>query len=147
WKDLTAADFRAQVVAVAKGLAASGVQPGDHIAFVCKTSYQWTLMDFALHYAGAIMVPVYETSSALQMHWILEDSGARGIITETPEHAERLAEVRSELKQLQLEWRLDEGALDALIAAGAEVADDEIERRRSLAKSADVATLIYTSGS
>ncbi|MGD9606601.1 MAG: long-chain fatty acid--CoA ligase [Leucobacter sp.] len=147
WKNVTAAEFRAQAVSVAKGLAAAGVQPGDRIAFMCKTSYQWTLVDFALHYAGAIMVPIYETSSALQMHWMLEDSGARGIIVETADHAARLGEVRSELPALELEWRLDEGAIDAFISGGAEVPDDEIERRRTLANAADTATLIYTSGS
>lgn len=147
WQDLTAAEFRGLVISVAKGFAASGVQPGDRIAFMCKTSFEWTLVDFALHYAGAIMVPVYETSSALQVHWILEDSGARGIITESADHASRIAEVRSELPALELHWRLDEGALDAFAAAGADVPDEEIERRRGLAKGADVATLIYTSGS
>ncbi|MBN9612020.1 MAG: AMP-binding protein, partial [Actinobacteria bacterium] len=95
WSDLNAREFRDLVVSVAKGLVASGVEPGDRIAFICKTSFEWTLVDFALHYAGAIMVPVYETSSALQVHWILEDSGARGVITETADHAGRVAEVRS----------------------------------------------------
>ncbi|MCB1274413.1 MAG: AMP-binding protein, partial [Leucobacter sp.] len=147
WKDVTAAEFRSRVIAVAKGLVADGVKPGDKIAFICRTSYEWTLVDFALHYAGAIMVPVYETSSALQIHWILEDSGARGIITETAEHASRLAEVRGDLPGVELDWRLDTGALDAFTAAGADVPDEEIERRRTAANSADVATLIYTSGS
>ncbi len=147
WEDVTAAQFRARVVALAKGFAAAGVQPGDRIAFMCKTSFQWTLVDFALHYAGAIMVPVYETSSSLQMHWILEDSGARGIITETAEHASRLTEIRDEAKSIEIEWRLDQGALDALVEAGAEVPDEEIDRRRGLAKASDTATLIYTSGS
>ena len=147
WSDLTAREFRDLVVSVAKGLVASGVEPGDRIAFICKTSFEWTLVDFALHYAGAIMVPVYETSSALQVHWILEDSGARGVITETADHASRLAEVRGELDKLELEWRIDEGALDAFAKAGADVPDEEIERRRNLANGADTATLIYTSGS
>ncbi|WP_416446495.1 AMP-dependent synthetase/ligase [Leucobacter sp. HNU] len=147
WRDITAAQFRDEVIRVAKGLVAGGVQPGDRIGFMCKTSYEWTLVDFALFYTGAIMVPVYETSSPLQMHWILEDSGARGIITETRDHAERLEEVRGDLSNLDLAWRLDEGALDALRAAGGEIPDEEIERRRSIAVGSDAATLIYTSGS
>lgn len=147
WNNLTAREFRQRVIELAKGFVAAGVQPGDRIAFMCKTSFEWTLVDFALHYAGALMVPVYETSSALQMHWILEDSGARGIITETADHAARLAEVREELPNIELSWRLDEGALQAFVTAGATVADDEIERRRNLANAADMATLIYTSGS
>lgn len=147
WNDMTAAEFRSKVVAVAKGFAAAGVQPGDHIGFVCKTSFEWSLIDFALFYAGAVMVPVYDTSSALQIQWILEDSGACGIITETPEHAAHFDEVRADLPGVTHEWHLNDGAIEALIAAGADVPDEEIERRRTIANADDIATLIYTSGS
>nr|WP_243752182.1 AMP-dependent synthetase/ligase [Leucobacter weissii] len=147
WRDVTAVEFRARVVEVAKGLVAAGVQPGDRIAFVCKTSFEWTLIDFALHYAGAVMVPVYETSSALQLHWVLEDSRVRGVITESGDHAARLDEIRDEVEGLEFAWRLDRGALAEFVAGGAEVPDAEIERRRSIAVATDVATLIYTSGS
>ncbi len=147
WNDVTARAFRDRVVAVAKGFAAAGVQPGDRIGFMCKTSYEWTLVDFALFYAGAVMVPIYETSSPLQIQWILEDSGARGIITETAELAGRLAEVRSDVQGIDFEWRLDEGALESLAQSGSEIADEEIERRRTIANGDDTATLIYTSGS
>lgn len=147
WRDLTAAQFRDRVVAIAKGFAAGGIQPGDRVGFMCQTSFEWTLIDFALFYAGAVMVPIYETSSALQIHWILEDSAARAIITQTADHAARLAEIRSEAAGLELEWRLDEGAIEQLIAAGAEITDEEIERRRNIANADDIATLIYTSGS
>jgi long-chain acyl-CoA synthetase len=147
WKDITATEFREQVIALAKGFAAEGVQPGDRIAFMCKTRYEWTLVDFALLYAGAVMVPVYETSSALQMHWILEDSGARGILTETETHAERFEEIRSDLATVEFAWRMDQGAIATLTAAGSLVTDEEIERRRNIAAGSDIATLIYTSGS
>lgn len=147
WRDISATEFRKQVIALAKGLAAAGIEPGDRVALICKTSYAWTLIDFAILYAGAIMVPVYETSSPLQIHWILEDSGARAILTETVEHAERFAEIQSDLPAMELTWRLDEGALDALSASGTEIADAEIERRRNIAVGSDMATLIYTSGS
>ena len=147
WNDLSAAEFRSRVVSIAKGLAASGVQPGDRIGFMCKTSFEWSLVDFALFYAGAVMVPIYETSSAMQVQWILEDSGARGIITETAEHAAHFDEIRSLVTGVEHVWRLDEGALASLTAAGIEVADEEIERRRTIANGDDIATLIYTSGS
>ena len=147
WSDITATEFRAQVIALAKGFVAAGVEPGDHIAFMCKTSYEWTLVDFALHYAGAVMVPVYETSSALQIHWILEDSGARGFMIETADQFSRFAEVQDQLGKVDLVWRLDEGAVSTLGAEGAGVDDAEIERRRNLASGDDIATLIYTSGS
>ena len=147
WRDVTAREFRDQVVSLAQGFAAAGVQPGDHIAFMCKTRYEWTLVDFALLYAGAVMVPIYETSSPVQMHWVLENSDARGIITETPEHASRLDEVRDGLPQLEFVWNLQSGALDELISSGVEVPAEEIERRRTIANGDDIATLIYTSGS
>ena len=147
WNDITATEFRDQVVALAKGLAASGINPGDRVAFMCKTSYEWSLVDFAILYAGAVMVPVYETSSALQIHWILEDSGANAFIVETSEQHERFAEVQDQLSNIGNVWRLDEGAIATLSAAGTEVEDAEIERRRNIAVGSDIATLIYTSGS
>lgn len=147
WRDVSTTEFHRDVVAVAKGLAAAGVQPGDRIAFIAQTSYEWTLVDFALWFAGAVMVPVYETSSAAQIAWIIEDSGAKGIITERPEHDEKLGEAAETIDAMQWRFALHEGALDALREQGADVADDEIERRRTLADGDDVATLIYTSGS
>jgi long-chain acyl-CoA synthetase len=147
WRDITASEFRAEVVALAKGLVAAGIEPGDRIAFMCKTSYEWSLVDFAIHYAGAVMVPIYETSSPLQIHWILEDSGARAIITATADLAERYEEISSEAPGVDLHLRFDEGALEALPKSGLAVDDAEIERRRNLAVGADMATLIYTSGS
>lgn len=147
WNDMTASEFRSQVVAVAKGFAAAGVQPGDRIGFMCKTSFEWSLIDFALFYAGAVMVPIYETSSAMQVQWILEDSGASGIITETQEHAAHFDEIRANVAGLSHEWRLNEGALATLQTSGADIADAEIERRRTIANADDIATLIYTSGS
>ncbi|KIP52400.1 AMP-dependent synthetase/ligase [Leucobacter komagatae] len=147
WSDISATEFRRQVVSLAKGFAAAGVQPGDRVAFMCKTSYEWTLVDFAILYAGAVMVPVYETSSALQIHWILEDSGANAFLIETQEQYERFAEIQDQLDGVNQVWRLDEGALATLSEQGSAVEDAEIERRRNIAVGADMATLIYTSGS
>jgi len=147
WTDVTAAEFRTRVISLAKGFAAAGVQPGDRIGFMCKTSYEWTLVDFALFYAGAVMVPIYETSAPSQVQWILQDSGARGVITESAELFARFDEVRTEVPAVNLEWRLDEGALASLTESGVEIEDEEIERRRSIANGEDIATVIYTSGS
>ncbi|MGO3146894.1 MAG: AMP-dependent synthetase/ligase [Leucobacter sp.] len=147
WSDVSASEFRRQVVALAKGFASAGVQPGDHIAFMCKTSYEWTLVDFALFYTGAVMVPVYDTSSAMQLHWILEDSGARALMVEDSAQFDRFTEIRDQVPGVDLVWRLDEGAIASLSDAGSDIDDSEIERRRSIAQGADIATLIYTSGS
>ena len=147
WRDKTTSEFEQEVVALAKGFVAAGVRVGDKVGFLAKTTYEWTLVDFALHYAGIIMVPVYETSSADQIHWILSDSGAVALIVENAEHHERFSAVRDDLPLIGSYWRMDEGALDELVSQGAEVEDAEIERRRSLARGDDVATIIYTSGS
>ncbi|MCE0507474.1 MULTISPECIES: AMP-dependent synthetase/ligase [Microbacterium] len=147
WRDISAADFQTAVVALAKGFAAAGIQPGEKVGFLARTTYEWTLIDFALFYAGAVMVPIYETSSPSQIQWILEDSGAIALIVESPEHFARFDEVRGDLPLIREVWQLHLGAIDTLTAQGASVTDGEIERRRSLAVGSDIATLIYTSGS
>lgn len=147
WRDITAADFQKQVVALAKGFVAGGIEPGDKVGFIARTTYEWTLVDFALFYAGAVMVPIYETSSSAQITWNLTDSGAIAVITELPDHSARVAEARPELPLIRSAWEMHSGDLDKLIAEGASVSDDEIERRRNIANGADIATLIYTSGS
>ena len=147
WRDVTAAEFERQVVALAKGFVGAGIQPGDKVAFIAKTTYDWSLVDFALFFAGAVMVPVYETSSASQIQWILEDSGAIAIIAGEAAHAERIAEIRDQVPLIKNEWTMDAGDLDTLVSGGSDVTDEEIERRRNLAVGADIATLIYTSGS
>nr|WP_165137939.1 AMP-dependent synthetase/ligase [Microbacterium amylolyticum] len=147
WRDKTAREFEAEVIALAKGFVAAGVHPGDKVGFLARTTYEWTLVDFALFYAGAIMVPVYETSSPSQVQWILSDSGATALMVETAEHDARFSEVRNELPLIDAYWRMDQGALDTLVAQGAEIDDEEIQRRRKLARADDIATIIYTSGS
>ena len=147
WRDVTSREFHAEVVAVAKGLVAGGIEPGDKIGFLAKTSYEWTLIDFAIWFAGATMVPIYETSAPAQIKWNLEDSGAVAAIFETSEHFARFDEVRADLPAVRSVWQLDLGAIDKFKAAGADVPDEEIERRRRIAVGSDLATLIYTSGS
>ncbi len=147
WSDLSAAEFRAQVVALAKGFVAAGVQPGDKIGFICKVRYEWTLIDFAVAYAGAVVVPVYETSSPSQIQYILDDSGAVALITDTAEQFARFDEVRSELPKVTKTWQLGLGDIDKLVEGGSGVSDDDLEKRRTAAVGKDLATLIYTSGS
>ncbi|PZQ87822.1 MAG: long-chain fatty acid--CoA ligase [Leifsonia xyli] len=147
WKDVSTAEFHRQVVALAKGLVAAGVQPGDKIGFICRTRYEWTLIDFATWFAGAVLVPIYETSAPAQIAYTLSDSGASAIIVETAEHFARFDEVAADLPQIAKSWQLHLGDLDKLVAGGTEVTDAEIEDRRNIAKGSDLATLIYTSGS
>ncbi len=147
WRDITAAEFQAQVIALAKGFAAAGVEPGDKVGFIARTTYDWTLVDFALFFAGAVMVPIYETSSPTQIAWNLTDSGAVACIVESSDHTARLDEVRADLPLVRSVWAMHNGDLDKLVAQGKDVTDEEIERRRNLAGGADIATLIYTSGS
>lgn len=146
WRDVTSAEFLAQVTALAKGLVAAGIEPGDKIGLMCKTRYEWTLIDFATWFAGAVLVPIYETSAPSQILWNLTDSGAVAMITETPELFQRFDEIRADVAGIRQSWQIDLGDLGKLAAAGTAVPDEEIERRRRLARGSDLATLIYTSG-
>jgi len=147
WRDVTAREFHRQVVALAKGFAAAGVQPGDKIGIMARTSYEWTLIDYAVWFAGAVLVPIYDTSAPAQIQWNLTDSGATSVIFESVEHFSRFDEIRSEVPAVTRVWTIGSGDLGKLVELGREVPDEEIERRRRLATGADLATLIYTSGS
>jgi long-chain acyl-CoA synthetase len=144
WADVTAAEFLAEVTRVAKGLVGSGIGEGDRVALLSRTRYEWTLLDYAIWFAGAVTVPVYETSSPDQVAWILSDSGATAVVVETAAHAEKVEE--ADAGRVDRVWILDNGALDDLAALGADVSDEELEARRASAKPESPATLIYTSG-
>jgi long-chain acyl-CoA synthetase len=146
WTDVTAAEFLHRVRATAKGLIALGIRPGDKIGFMCKTRYEWTVVDFATWFAGAVLVPIYETSSPSQVQWNLSDSGATAVILETADHFAKFDEVHPELPLIDKVWQVDLGDLDKIAAAGTGVDDDTLEAARSRARGSDIATLIYTSG-
>ena len=146
WVDVTNAEFAADVHAVAKGLMAAGIGLGERVAIMSKTRYEWTLTDFAVWTAGAVPVPIYETSSASQVSWIVSDAGCAAVVLETPTHAAILAQVRGDLPGLRDVWEIDAGGLDELRAAGTKITDEELEARRGQINRADLATIIYTSG-
>jgi len=146
WHDVTAAEFLAQVRALAKGLIAAGLTPGQAVAIMSHTSYEWTLVDFALWFAGAVPVPIYETSSASQMSWILSDSQAVGIFLETPEMAEKLAEIRSQSAFLREVWTFHDDSLARLVELGKNTSDELLEQHRTASGLDSLATIIYTSG-
>ncbi len=144
WQDVTTTAFCDQVTALAKGLIAAGIQAGDRVALMSRTRYEWTLADYALWSAGAVVVPVYETDSAEQVEWIISDSGARAAIAETDAHAEKIESLRDRLPGLGQLWRID--GLDELAATGSGVTDDQLRAQRAARRAGDLATIIYTSG-
>ncbi|WP_428986241.1 AMP-dependent synthetase/ligase, partial [Streptomyces pyxinae] len=146
WTDLTAAAFAADVLAVARGLVAEGLRPGDRLAIMARTTYEWTLLDFAAWAAGLVTVPIYPTSSAFQVRWILEDSGAVACAVEDPAQARLVSTERKQLPALLHLWAFDTGGIDTLRAAGLEVPDEVIAARRAGVRPASIATLVYTSG-
>ena len=146
WTPVTAEQFATSVRAVAAGLVASGVQAGDRVGLMSKTRYEWTLLDYAVWTAGAVTVPIYETSSAEQVQWNLGDSGAVAVVLETAAHAAQLDGVRDQLPDLAHVWQFDAGAVDELTAAGRQVPDGELEARRASVTPESLATIIYTSG-
>ena len=147
WEPVTAVQLREQVHELARGLLAAGVQPGDRVALMSKTRYEWQLVDFAVWSVGAVTVPVYETSSAEQLRWILDDSEAVAAIVETPGHARLLASL-GDLPHLRHSWVMEGGdsTLEQLAASGADEDPEEVSRRIAALRPDALATLIYTSG-
>ena len=139
-------EFLDEVRAVAKGLMASGMQVGDAVAILARTSYEWTLVDWATWWIGGVPVPIYETSSPSQIQWIASNSGVRFAIVEQARHREDMESVRGELPALEQIGVLEDGILDVLKERGVQVADEDLEARRTAQSLADVATIIYTSG-
>ncbi|MDQ1629798.1 MAG: long-chain acyl-CoA synthetase [Actinomycetota bacterium] len=146
WLDVTCREFLTEVSAVAKGLISSGIEPGDRVGLMSRTRYEWTLLDFAIWFSGAVTVPVYETSSAEQVQWILSDSGAKACFVETVEHEALVGGVRDSLADLDHVWTIDRGALDSLTGSGIDVDDATLETRRNAVAGDALATIIYTSG-
>lgn len=144
WQPMTASQVEEEIRATAKGLIAAGIQVGDRVAIMARTRYEWTILDFAIWYAGGCVVPIYETSSAEQVDWILNDSGSVGLIVETPTHRELVNTVLP--SHTKYVWTMTEDVLSVLRTSGASVSDDEIERRRTALVPSSLATLIYTSG-
>ncbi|WP_309144569.1 AMP-dependent synthetase/ligase [Streptomyces sp. BR123] len=146
WHDVTAARFAAEVLAVAKGLIAEGLREGDRLAIMARTTYEWTLLDFAAWAAGLVTVPVYPTSSAFQARWIIQDSGAVACVVEDTAQARLISAERPHLPWLAHLWEIDTGAVARLVKAGEQVPDAVVHARRAARTPDSVATLIYTSG-
>jgi long-chain acyl-CoA synthetase len=156
WVDLTAKEFAAQVMAVAKGLIAAGLRTGDRVCLMSKTRFEWTLFDFAILAAGGVTVPIYETSSAEQVEWIVSDSAARAVIVETAAHRSIVDGVIDRLTEVRHVWQIEPpngreddetaGAVGELITLGTGIADQDVHERRHSVRSAEPATIVYTSG-
>ncbi|GAA2971741.1 AMP-dependent synthetase/ligase [Streptomyces drozdowiczii] len=146
WQDVTSGAFRDEVLALAKGLIAHGVRFGDRVALMSRTRYEWTLFDFALWAVGAQSVPVYPTSSAEQVLWMLHDAEVSAVMVEHEDHAMTVASVIDRLPQLKRLWQLDAGAVAELVEAGGYVEDEVVHRHRRAVTPESVATVIYTSG-
>ncbi|WP_329402485.1 AMP-dependent synthetase/ligase [Streptomyces melanogenes] len=146
WQDVTSARFRDEVLALAKGLIADGVRFGDRVAIMSRTRYEWTLFDFALWSIGAQPVPIYPTSSAEQVFWMLHDSEVTACVVEHEDHAMTIGSVVDRLPHLKRLWQLDAGALGELLALGEQIDDDVVHRHRRAVTPESTATVIYTSG-
>ncbi|MFI9389329.1 AMP-dependent synthetase/ligase [Streptomyces bauhiniae] len=146
WRDVTAAEFRDEVVALAKGLLAQGVRFGDRVAIMSRTRYEWTLFDFALWTIGAQVVPIYPTSSAEQCFWMLHDAEVTSAVVEHEDHAMTIATVIGRLPRLRRLWQLDANCVRELYDAGAHLDDEVVHRHREAVTPDSTATIIYTSG-
>ncbi|MFJ2826950.1 AMP-dependent synthetase/ligase [Streptomyces sp. NPDC087263] len=146
WQPVTAASFAREVTATAKGLIAAGLEPGGRVALMSRTRHEWTVLDFAIWAAGGQSVPVYATSSAEQVEWIVRDSGARFVIVETPENADTVATATTRHPEPPRVWQLDAHAMAELATLGQDITDAEVDKRRAALTPDTIATLCYTSG-
>ncbi|NIY62251.1 AMP-dependent synthetase/ligase [Streptomyces malaysiensis] len=146
WEPVTATVFATEVRALAAGFLATGIQPGERVALLAATSYEWTLTDYALWTIGAVPVPVYDTSSPEQIQWVLENSEAVATVVGTAEHRQRLEDIDAALPGLDRVWQMDAGDLSRLREEGAGVSDAQVDERRDAVRAEDTATIIYTSG-
>ncbi|MFC8434610.1 AMP-dependent synthetase/ligase [Streptomyces sp. NPDC057253] len=146
WRPVTAQEFADEVTAVAKGLIAAGLEPGGRVAVMSRTRYEWTVLDFAIWAAGGQTVPVYATSSAEQVEWIVRDSGARHVVTENADNAATVTTGTAAHQAKPRVWQLEAAALDELTALGHDVPDEEVTKRRAALTPGTVATICYTSG-
>ena len=146
WVDVTAEEFLDRVRAVAKGIMANGVEAGERIGVMSRTCYEWTLVDYAIWYAGCVSVPIYETSSAEQIQWMLSDSESVAVFLESEKNKRTYDEVADQIASCTRTWVFDDGVLDELAREGAHISDDELEARRQTVSPDSLATIIYTSG-
>lgn len=146
WQDVTRRTFVEEVTAVAKGFMAAGVAPGDRVAVMSRTRYEWTVVDFAILFSGAVTVPIYETSSADQVRWILTDSEAVAIVVEDPDLQDLVENLGRDLSHLRHVWQIEAGGLDALARDGQGISDEALEQVRTSPRKTSLATLVYTSG-
>ena len=146
YENVSASKFLSEVQQVAKGLIASGLQPSQAVAIMSRTRYEWTVMDFAIWFAGGVSVPVYETSSAAQMEWILSNSDCVALIAENSEHTDRFGQIKAAVPLVRLVLTFEDNCVEELKKRGREITDEVLEQRRQSSKLRDLATIIYTSG-
>ena len=146
WREVSASSFLEQVQDLARGFIAAGIKPGDAVALMSRTRYEWALIDFALWFAGAVSVPIYETSAPAQIEWVLSDSEAVALIVETKEHQERFEKIKANTPKIQNLWRLDDDSLFKLVGMGKDVSQEQLETARTSRGLDSLATIIYTSG-
>ena len=154
--NVTAKEFQDEVFAVAKGIISVGVEQGDRVALLSNTRYEWAVLDFAIWAAGAVSVPIYSSSSLSQIEWIIEDSGAVLAITETPDHTDLMKNlvigedgtpaIKGSPSKLRRILEINSSALETLKFEGRELSDELVWERIHATKAADLASLVYTSG-
>ena len=146
WRNVTSAEFLDEVRTLAKGLIAAGIKPGQAVALMSRTRYEWTMIDFAVWFAGGVVVPIYESSSPAQIEWILSDSDAVALFVENDEHVARFEKIKGQTPRVKMVWRIDSADFTELHKSGAGVSDADLETARSSAELSDLATIVYTSG-
>lgn len=147
WTSFSAVEFRDKVIALAKGLIARGIRPGDAVSVISRTRWEWTALDMAIMSIGALTVPVYETNSAAQIKMIFNDSRVRMVFAENDAQRDKVESVRDQCPTLGDVLVIDLGAIDTIEEYGRSVSDEEFRGRERAVRGSDLATIVYTSGS
>lgn len=147
WSSFSATEFRAKVIAIAKGLIAQGIMPGESVSIISHTCWQWTALDVAIMSIGALTVPVYETNSPAQVKMIFNDANVKMAFAEDDAQRDKIESIRNECSNLGDVYVIGLGAIDTMIEYGHAVSDAEFQEREHAVKGSDLATIVYTSGS
>lgn len=147
WRSFSAAEFKDKVIAIAKGLIARGIMPGDSVSVIAHTCWQWTALDMAIMSIGALTVPVYETNSPAQVKMIFNDADVKMAFAEDDAQRDKIELIREDCPSLGDVYVIQLGAIDTLIEYGRGVSDAEFYEREKSVRGGDLATIVYTSGS
>lgn len=100
WEKISWREFGEEVLSIACGFKNLGIGKGDRVAIFSENRVEWTFADMAIMAAGAVSVPIYATSSAAQVSYILDHCSAKAVFVNSVEQADKVNSIRQDLPSL-----------------------------------------------